>query len=96
LGAGCRVITYDNSNAAVLGRGLTRIVPTADIAELAKAISIELTRATSDAWRGGEYSRYRAAADAYVEQFSAASVDKSFVDLIEGLVLPAHSAIAPS
>ena len=85
IAAGCRVITYDNSNTARIGGGLTTLVPTGDLERLAATIESATADVRSEAWHGPGQSGYRdyvERAQRHVDYYAPAVVHARFRDAV--------------
>jgi glycosyltransferase involved in cell wall biosynthesis len=86
LNSGCRIVTYDNSNLPAIGNGFSRLVATGDLKGLEAALAELAGELRGEAWRAQGYRDYATRAAAYAAQFDPATVDRRFVDYIEGWV----------
>lgn len=88
LAAGCRAITYDNSNLLHIGGGFSRLVPTGDLDALAKAIAEEAAGVLAPDWHGtaGGHAAYRAGALAYAAGFAPEEIARRWVRLVDALL----------
>lgn len=85
IAAGCRVITYDNSNAGSVGGALSTLVPTGDLGALGVAIQQATEQIRSDEWRGtgsGSYRAYARTCGQYVQDYAPAVVRARFRKLL--------------
>lgn len=84
LEAGCRVVTYDNSNTPAISGGLADLVPTGDVSVLTSTLvnSVRITRSISWIDEGG-YTRSVEAAAAHLRQFQPDIVKRRFLKFIE-------------
>ena len=86
ISAGCRVLTYDNSNLAYIGRGQSRTVATGDVAALGRALSEMLADSASTSWKQARYQAYARDAAEYSDEFREESVSCRFLSAIEGVM----------
>lgn len=84
LAAGCKVITYDNSNLTFISGGLGHLVPTGDQNAFCAQID-SLVKAIRDETDNTAYESYIKDAQAYVSQFTPEVVRERFLRLIESL-----------
>jgi glycosyltransferase involved in cell wall biosynthesis len=96
LGAGCRVITYDNSNLPAVTGGHANLLPTGDVGALAQALAAGIAQVGAPAWQaaGGGYGAHARDAWHFVQQFSPATVRRRFLDAIGQLAPPARGVRA--
>lgn len=85
LAAGCRVITYDNSNLPHISGGLSRLVPTGDIDLLSQAIAEVAAETRTTLWRTSQYRIYSEAARNYAETYDVSRTKAEFVTLAHRL-----------
>jgi glycosyltransferase involved in cell wall biosynthesis len=81
--AGCRVVTYDNSNLPAIGGGFSRLVPTGNTDELSAAIAAEVRTVSSPSWRGNGYKTYVESFAGYLERFRPETAAKAFLGVID-------------
>jgi len=88
LASGCQVVSYDNSNIPAISGGLARLVPSGDVAALGHAMGEALEQIGAPDWHaaGGGYSRYAAAAGAWVDSFAPARAKRRFLSFVKNLV----------
>lgn len=88
MASGCQVVSYANSNIPAICAGLARLVPSGDVAALARAIGEAADQVGSSDWRApdGGYSRYAATAMAYVDGFSPERARRRFLHFFKNLV----------
>lgn len=85
LGAGCRVITYDNSNTPAISGGHARLLPTGDVDALAGAIVEEAALVTAPAWQAsgpGGYTHHAQQAWRYTQQYAPDAARQYFLELV--------------
>lgn len=87
LGAGCRVITYENSNTPAISGGFADLVSTGDVTGLAGACEERARSISSADWADGGYSRYAASVREYVEFFARDRVKARFLAIIKKFAL---------
>ena len=88
IAAGCRVITYDNSNTARVGGDLTTLVPTGDRVRLAAAIETAAAEVRSAVWQATGPSGYRAYAERaqrHIDHYTPAAVHARFRDAVTSI-----------
>lgn len=95
LAAGCRVVTYENSNTPAICGDLATLVPTGDAVQLARALRADIERVTSEAWHTQGYAVYVARARTHVEQFSPARIAHRFQQFIERFMRSHESVRVP-
>jgi glycosyltransferase involved in cell wall biosynthesis len=81
--AGCRIITYNNSNLPDVCDGRGRLVSTGNIAELANAIAEEAMRVRSSSWESSEYREFIRSTDIYLEKYRSYSIRPIFLQIIQ-------------
>lgn len=83
LNAGCRIVTYDNSNMPYITGGFADLVPTGDFALLGGAMAAVLAQVRSEEWKsGGGYENYCAATKSYCGEFYPEKVRAKFLRTI--------------
>lgn len=87
VASGCQVVSYDNSNIPAIAGELARLVPTGDVAALAKAVSAAIDEISAAAWSapGGGYAQYAARVSAYVAGFAPERIAKRFLSFVRNL-----------
>ncbi len=83
LAAGCRVVVYENSNTPTISGGVATLVPTGDVALLAKAVCDDLHLVTTQAWQDTGYRDHGQRIQRHVRQFCPSRVGRSFIRFIE-------------
>ncbi|WP_167136718.1 glycosyltransferase family 4 protein [Diaminobutyricimonas sp. TR449] len=82
LAAGCRVITYENSNTPAISGGFADLIPTGDVVALAEANEKGARLVGDAAWVSDGYRRYITNTREYVSFFSRARVKSRFLDIV--------------
>lgn len=86
--AGCRVISYENSNVPSISAGLATLVPTSDIRALSNAILSVISDIQKDSWKrgGGGYENFRAATNLYCRQFDPKIIQEKYLSFVDNLI----------
>jgi glycosyltransferase involved in cell wall biosynthesis len=83
LAGGCRVISYANSTTPAISGGFARLVPTGDIAALARAIAEEAAFVRSSGWQDEGYRLFTQKTALYLEQYQPERIRKRFLEIVE-------------
>jgi glycosyltransferase involved in cell wall biosynthesis len=82
LAAGCRVLSYDNSNVPAVAGGLATLVPTGDTDALGAALAQELRTVHSAAWRDGGYRASLDKAATHLATFAPHAVRENYLAFV--------------
>jgi hypothetical protein len=88
MGAGCRIVAYDNSNIPAICGGLGALVPSGDIEALSSVLATQATELRSLAWcgNGGDcasgYWVYTSQTLRHLERFDPPLVARQFLDAL--------------
>jgi len=88
LAAGCRVVTYNNSNMPAITGGFAELVPNGDVRAFSRTLAATIGEVRAQAWfePAGSYERYVAATRTYVETYSPDATRQRFVKAVERIV----------